>query len=307
MKARRFEQLEIHHLKTFLTLYQVRNTTKTAEKLGVSQSAISRSLKKLRETFDDLMFIRSQAGLAPTEFADQLYSKLPDAVDALVSAFSPVEQFDPSQITDELRIAFRPEALELIGSELFLKIKKEAPNAMIRFDQCGAATTDNLLNDQIHMALNHELISHPKELYYKTLLQDELCFYTRKQHALVTGNHSPEVLNQFGLSVCIGTEINKSMKAKDKIESLTGLNFDIALKCGELSTAVKIVSRSNMILAGSRMFLACYPEELHEISLDVPKDIQIPFSIAVLHKNRTKGLYKWLESIIFDLMKQKVI
>lgn len=306
MKENRLEQLEIHHLKTFLTLYQVQNTTKTANKLGVSQSAITRTLKKLRETFDDQLFIRTQTGLVATEYAEKLYHKLPDALDSLLEAFKIEEEFDPCAITEELRIALHPACLELIGTELYNVIKQEAPNARVRLDNWDASTISGLLNSHIHLALNHDIVSHSKELYRSALFQDELCFYSRKEHRLTSGSNTLQELSNFDIGICIGTEIDEGMKVKSYAESLAKMDFTMAFRCGNLHTAIKIVSESDTVLAGSRMYLACYPDHLAELNILFPEKIKIPFSVCYLQKNRNKDLYIWLETIISKIITAKM-
>lgn len=306
MNLTRLEQLEIHHLKVFISLYQIRNTTKTAECLGLSQSAISRTLKKLRDTLDNPLFTKTKSGLAPTEYADHLYSQMPSALEALLVTFQPQHSFNPSNLTEELRIALHPSALELIGTELYTKIKSEAPNIKIRLDNCDSGTLNGLLNGNIHMSLNHEILDQPKEIYSKQLFVDELCVYGRKQHPLANGAHTPQELDQFDLAVCIGTEVENGMKIKSQAEMITEREYVIDLRCGDLQTAVNIVSASDTILAGSKMYLARYPDLLQRIDLSFSKTIEVPFSISVLQKNRNHSLHVWLQKMVADLIVRKI-
>ena len=50
-------------LRTFLTVLETVSVTKTADMLGVSQSAVSHTLDKLRSTFDDPLFVRDGRGI----------------------------------------------------------------------------------------------------------------------------------------------------------------------------------------------------------------------------------------------------
>ncbi|MEF1305449.1 LysR family transcriptional regulator, partial [Vibrio owensii] len=53
-------------LKVLRVLLETRNTKQAAERLNLSQSAVSHALSRLRETFDDALFVRERYGLVPT-------------------------------------------------------------------------------------------------------------------------------------------------------------------------------------------------------------------------------------------------
>lgn len=58
--------------KSFVTVLEVASVTKAAETLGVSQSAVSHTLDKLRSTFDDPLFVSDGRGIRPTAKAQSL-------------------------------------------------------------------------------------------------------------------------------------------------------------------------------------------------------------------------------------------
>jgi LysR family transcriptional activator of mexEF-oprN operon len=54
------------------TLLEERSVTRTGERLGRTQSAVSNSLRRLRDIFNDPLFVRTPDGLAPTPRAEEL-------------------------------------------------------------------------------------------------------------------------------------------------------------------------------------------------------------------------------------------
>lgn len=61
------ENVDLNLLLVFSTLCRERNTTRAGEALGLSQPAISHALARLREQFNDPLFVRASRGLVPTE------------------------------------------------------------------------------------------------------------------------------------------------------------------------------------------------------------------------------------------------
>ena len=64
--------IDLNLLVVFNQLLAERRVSKVADKLGISQPAVSNALARLRKLFGDELFLRTQNGMEPTPFADQL-------------------------------------------------------------------------------------------------------------------------------------------------------------------------------------------------------------------------------------------
>jgi len=69
MELRKFN---LNLLKAFSVLYQTQNVTEASKKMGITQAAMSNTLSRLREAFDDSLFIRTSKGILPTARAHSL-------------------------------------------------------------------------------------------------------------------------------------------------------------------------------------------------------------------------------------------
>ena len=74
-------QVDLNLLKTFEALHDESSASRAALRLGVTQSAISAGLRRLRELYGDQLFIRTGRGLAPTLRANQLKPVISEALD----------------------------------------------------------------------------------------------------------------------------------------------------------------------------------------------------------------------------------
>ena len=68
-------------MPTFVAIYEEKNFTKAAKRLGISQSAVSQSVTRLREVFKDMLFIRGSHGITPTPLATDIYPTLASYVE----------------------------------------------------------------------------------------------------------------------------------------------------------------------------------------------------------------------------------
>ncbi|CZF87008.1 LysR family transcriptional regulator [Grimontia marina] len=101
-----FNTIDLNLLRVFLVLFQEKNTRKAAERLYVTQPAVSQNLKKLRHFFNDELFIKVPEGLQQTSKAEELAAKIIPALNDLQSSLNELEAFDPLTLKKKIRIAF---------------------------------------------------------------------------------------------------------------------------------------------------------------------------------------------------------
>ncbi|MEX0283994.1 MAG: LysR family transcriptional regulator [Paracoccaceae bacterium] len=102
-------KLDLNLLLVFSMVYETRSNTRAAERLGLTQSAVSNALKRLRAHLDDPLFERKGPEFVPTEQARKLAPEIKSALDAIERTLHGGESFDPkvSQRTFSL-IAMAP-------------------------------------------------------------------------------------------------------------------------------------------------------------------------------------------------------
>ena len=88
-------QFDLNLLVIFKQLLIDRRVSSTADKLGLSQPAVSNALKRLRVMLKDELFVRTARGMEPTPYALQLVEPISSALDALQNALSQRDSFDP--------------------------------------------------------------------------------------------------------------------------------------------------------------------------------------------------------------------
>src|ERR1700681_3506923 len=84
-------------LLVFRGLLRRRQTTAVARELGLSQSAVSHALTRLRDLFGDPLFIRRSHGLEPTQRALELGPRIEALINAIGEAVSAETGFDPAR------------------------------------------------------------------------------------------------------------------------------------------------------------------------------------------------------------------
>src|SRR5215471_11526599 len=114
MRINELRQADLNLLVVFAVLSEERNVSRAAERLLVSQPAVSRGLARLREMFHDDLLVRTSGGYEPTPQGQRLMQELDvmlPKIDRLLSGAS----FDPSVEHAHFRIAATDNATAVLG------------------------------------------------------------------------------------------------------------------------------------------------------------------------------------------------
>jgi DNA-binding transcriptional LysR family regulator len=87
--------LDLNLLNVFHAVQTTRNVTRAAEQLGLSQSAVSHALARLRDALRDPLFVRVPGGVRPTARAEHLAGYVEAALRSLQAALVESDRFDP--------------------------------------------------------------------------------------------------------------------------------------------------------------------------------------------------------------------
>lgn len=120
-------RLDLTLLLIFLGLLRHRKALDVAVELGLTQSAISQSLKRLRDIFGDELFLRRPHGMEPTATALALEAPVASAVDALRGALGAARTFDPATATGLVRAAALDAEQAVLIPPLAARLSRLAP------------------------------------------------------------------------------------------------------------------------------------------------------------------------------------
>ena len=127
-----------------------RNLTRAAEALNLTQSAVSNSLKLLREHFQDELLVRDGRKLRLTEFGETLLGPLEEAMGAVRRTFAP-EIFDPATSRQRFRIATADYVMAIIAPHLVAIQSRQAPHIAVQMLNARKQSDEDLRAGRIDM------------------------------------------------------------------------------------------------------------------------------------------------------------
>lgn len=126
----KLDRLDIKQLRIFQALIREKNASKAASQLGLTQQAVSEQLKKLRDVFDDRLFLRKTSGFIPTPFAEQLSPDIDKLLNDFQALLSP-KVFDPKTVSGTYVIAATDYAQQVVLPSVIARLRLESPNLKI--------------------------------------------------------------------------------------------------------------------------------------------------------------------------------
>lgn len=127
----RLEKIDLNLFVVFDAIYRERSVTKVAMQLNLTQPAVSNALGRLRQTFDDPLFVRTPEGMAPTPVADSVVADVRDALALLGRSVEIGARFDPVTSDKVFHFGMNDLAESLLLPKLRAIVKEQAPNISI--------------------------------------------------------------------------------------------------------------------------------------------------------------------------------
>ena len=125
-------RIDLNLLKVFLAIYEERQISAAADRLGQTQPGLSHALKRLRDLVGDEVFVRTARGMEPTRKANELYGRIRGSIGALNDALQFDEDFDPKTAERSFVIAANDYGAVALIPPLIRALEKHAPGIRIR-------------------------------------------------------------------------------------------------------------------------------------------------------------------------------
>jgi DNA-binding transcriptional LysR family regulator len=174
-------------LLIFRDLLLGRRASEAADQLGLSPSAISHALTRLRDLFGDPLFIRRSHGLEPTQRAIELGPRIDALLEEIGRTLGGDAAFDPARSRRRFRMVCPEDFASLVGDRLVNAFRVQAPNASF---STRWAILDRALRavrrGQADLAIG-VFDRLPPSLEARTLYEDDYCVIARRGHPQVCG------------------------------------------------------------------------------------------------------------------------
>lgn len=168
----RYKGLDLNLLFALDVLLEVRNVSRAAERLGLSQSALSAALARLRDYFQDDLLVIDGRRMHPTPYAEQIVGSVRSCLTATDTLLASSRSFDPSTATRTFRIISSDYVVAAVLVHLSQQLARTAPSITLEFILPDEASTERFHRGELDLMIGPvEFLLHPhpmEELYEET-------------------------------------------------------------------------------------------------------------------------------------------
>jgi LysR family transcriptional activator of mexEF-oprN operon len=301
------DRLDLNLLRVFEALMAERHVTRAAARLGLTQSAASNALGRLRAAFKDDLFQRTPAGMEPTALARELAGLVGAALDAVRSAVALNRPFDPARAEEDFTLGMSDYAEFVLAPPLIAALRARAPGVSIVVRHVDREVVTALLDeDRAHLAIG-QFPEPPTRMTRIMLLRDELAVLMRPDH--------PAVKEGLGLEAFLTwphllvSAVASREGAVDRVLANLGRERRLAAVVSHYLAAAPILRGSDLLCTTARRIAIPLAEAFGLVLLPVPAALALgsqPTSLVFHNRYAQHPAHRWLRALITETARRLV-
>jgi DNA-binding transcriptional LysR family regulator len=141
--------LDLNLLRVFDAVARERHVTRAAQRLNLSQPAVSNALARLRAVLGDELFLRRPGGVEPTELALALAGPVAEVLDRLRDTLAAHAPFDPATSDRVFTLALSEYAEAVLAPAVLERMAKDAPGCLLAVRHADRTNWQALLDREV--------------------------------------------------------------------------------------------------------------------------------------------------------------
>jgi DNA-binding transcriptional LysR family regulator len=296
------KSVDLNLLVAFDALMSERSVSRGAAKLGITQSALSHALKRLRIMFGDPLMRRGPRGMEPTERALSLQQPMKAILANIHSIISTKLAFAPATTKRTFKLsmsdAMSVEALPLIVR----KLRKTAPNIDLLVTSSGPRDAcARIINDEVEIAIG--VFPHvPPELLRRELYRDQLVCVADKNHPLLRHGRMDEKSYLSSPHVTVAPNLDSGVQLDDIFVAM-GFNRRVVATVPHYIALPALIRGTDLIAHTRLRLLNVLRSSSNLVVFSIPAPIRVPeLSFEQIWHARHEGDpgHRWLRDLIID-------
>lgn len=311
-----FAGVDFNLIVAFDALARERSVTRAAERVGVTQSAMSHALRRLRDLLGDPLMVRGRGGMVLTPRAEHLAVPLRSGLVTIHRAITRPEPFDPRSARRGFSLA-APDLFDVrIVPPLLERVRGEAPGvdlAIVAVEERRLA--DRLETGDLDVAVVPRLDKREAGraetpapgLVRRTLFRDRFVCLLRADHPALRPAGGRRGAAATALSLATYAGLSHALVSRgedgpamvDRALAQHGLTRRIALRVPNFYSALAIVGKSDLVLTAPTALAGLAPRDVAIVAL--PPPLPLPgHSVDLVWHERFSGDpgHQWLRGLV---------
>jgi DNA-binding transcriptional LysR family regulator len=292
---------DLNLLPVFEALFRHGSVTRAAVEMGLTQSAMSSALGRLRRQLDDPLFVNTRSGMLPTPRALELAPSLTDALAMVRGALGARDVFDPRRTTRSLRVYMTDVGETVLLPTLMTYLQERSPAMRLETAQIPAAELPvRMESGEVDLAVGY-LPQLPEKIRRARLFEEHYVCMTRPDHPL--GRSAPLTLKEY-LSArhVVIASMGSGHQILERTLAERGMEENVALRVPHFVVVPLIVAGTDLIVSlPARVAQAWSPlvkVKVHPLPIPLPR-----FDVSLYWHARVENdaANQWLRGAMLTL------
>jgi len=291
---------DLNLLPTFMALMEERSVTRAANRLGMTQAALSNALGRLRMLLKDPLFIRERYGMRPTPRAEQLVPELSAALAAIDGVVLGQQGFDPARADRVFTVAANSYVEFVFVPALAARLRELAPRVRLRTLPFGADIAETGVGSGTTAMVLGRIDGAPDNLVVQHIAEDGLACVVRADHPVIgtrIGKAQYERLRH--VNVLPPGRLRAGLfQALDR----QGLRREVAVSVTHFASIPEIIAATDYCATLPKLICRRLASDARLKVLPTPLDLgTFPMHMAWHVRHRQDPAHLWLRTLVADL------
>jgi DNA-binding transcriptional LysR family regulator len=295
MDTREFNRIDLNLLIALQVLLEEKNVSRAAQRLFITQPAMSKTLNRLRTLFEDELFTRSSHGMQPTPRAMELTTKLNGIVGDIAQLLAG-NRFDPGAVTGEISLALSEHIAVTLLPRLLQRLSTRAPRLRVKVITRIENQLEELALGHLDFAIHVRQAQYGPDYRVEDLGGSPVAILVRTGHPLVNVELSEERLAQFPLIKLYATSRELEEVQRQAIGMLPDADHPLAtLEISHLLTALEVLRQTDYFMPAPTYLLQQASATAGITGLPLPRanDLSIHSALVAHKRTLNSPLHNW--------------
>lgn len=278
--------VDLNLLPVFEAVYEEGSLSRAADRLAMTQPAVSHALARLRSVFRDELFVRQPRGVTPTPVADMLYARLRGALATVRDSIAQTRDFDPKRAERRFFVGISHPLGPMIAMRLRERLGRAAPGVEVAFStRSRPIELERAMREGRVDAAVDWLVPQQGQFHAVTLFDDALVAMARSGHPALRRRTLSASELAAGAFVSLRSRVEGEHPVMG-IREWQRLDLAIVLEVSEILEVFMVVSQSDLfgLIPLSMVKFAHATFGLRRLRAG-PKDVPVPIKL-VWHASR---------------------
>jgi DNA-binding transcriptional LysR family regulator len=295
-------RLDLNLLPIVVALYDRRSVSQAAVALGMSQPAVSAALGKLRQFFDDPLFVRTAQGMEPTPRASALIGPARSVLARIDNEIVADIAFDPTKPNRPFTFALSDAGEMIFLPRILATLRQRAPATMVRSISLRAPDVESgLESGEIDLAIGYFPDLRKSNFFQQRLFSDRFASLVRADHPIGTNRLT---MKQFlEMQHAVVRAESRSEEVLERYLTRKRIRRQVVLQTPHFTSIPMIVAKSDLIVTVPEP-LAAYFSNLTANLRMVSLPVQLPRIDIKQHWHRKfhyDARTKWLRGLVSEI------